>query len=158
MSRAGRNSLTQALEMSLADASDIKLNCAAITPAKMVRRTATDACNAPRKGMIKLCASSPIVNCLVLSMGYDIAKVTQGYQCILHAAQQHTTSFRYQHTSFIASLKRAPCQSGRLWSCSNHRAVIPLRGASSFNMAKVEALLFSLVSSSLAFFSHVPRT
>jgi hypothetical protein len=49
MSRAGKKSRTQVFEISRADGSLRRLHLEAIAPQLMVRRTARDACRAPRK-------------------------------------------------------------------------------------------------------------
>jgi hypothetical protein len=51
INRAGRNNRTATFEISFEESTPINWNCEAMTPTKMVSKTAMDACSAPKKGI-----------------------------------------------------------------------------------------------------------
>jgi hypothetical protein len=61
ISNAGKNSRTATFEISFEESMPISWNCEAMTPTKMVKRTATEACNAPKKGISSSWVAWPMV-------------------------------------------------------------------------------------------------
>ena len=61
INRAGKNRRTATFEICLEASALMSWNCEEITPTKMVKRTATDACRAPKKGISNSWVASPIV-------------------------------------------------------------------------------------------------
>jgi hypothetical protein len=61
ISNAGRNNRTATFEISFEESTPISWNCEAITPTKMVSKTATDACRAPKKGISNSSVAWPMM-------------------------------------------------------------------------------------------------
>jgi hypothetical protein len=61
ISNAGRNNRTATFEISFEESTPISWNCEAITPTKMVSKTAIDACKAPKKGISNSSVAWPMM-------------------------------------------------------------------------------------------------
>jgi hypothetical protein len=62
ISNAGRNNRTATLDISFEESTPISWNCEAMTPTKIVSRTATEACRAPKKGISSSSVAWPMMS------------------------------------------------------------------------------------------------